>query len=72
MWFLLPAVHGLLVLLPSLKQEAIDYAYVIDVTVSLELLADTLSDEHGCDIEAIEGDDLGCLERREGAGQLRG
>lgn len=58
---LLPAVHGLLVLLLVLEQQHINDLEVGDGAVPLKVLADLEADPGGGDVEGVESDDLGGL-----------
>ena len=71
---LLPAVHRLLVFDAALLEENVDDAGIGDVPVLLEVLADTVPDICGGDVERIEGDNLRSLpneEQGQGVGIMR-
>lgn len=62
MRLLLPAIHYLLVVLPSLVQQQVDHGEVLYISVLLELFPDTQADELGGNVETVERYNFGRLE----------
>ena len=58
-YLLLPAVHGLLVLLLVLVEEDVDDVKVVNLAVALKVLANLEADSRGGDVEGVERADFG-------------
>lgn len=61
MIILLPAIHCLLILLPTLQHEEVDDPRIADVAVLFKLLADAMPHVRRSDIQRVQRDNFRSL-----------